>query len=172
MRRHKLSLWIFLVSDAAIFLCLLAGYVFARAGEPEWPDRARVFQMTYTWTMTVALLGGSAAAALAARRRSRALAAAGAVCGAIFLAMQCGEWARFIAEGATLAGNPFGPPQFADWFFVITGFHGLHVLAGVTWLAILVVRRGSSQGAMELGALYWHFIDGLWLVIFTSFYLL
>jgi heme/copper-type cytochrome/quinol oxidase subunit 3 len=172
MRRHKISLWIFLLSDAAIFLCLLAGYAFARSAEASWPDRARAFQMGYTWTMTAALLSGSAAAALAARRHSRALLAAGAVAGAVFLAMQCGEWARFIGEGATLARNPFGPPQFADWFFVITGFHGLHVLVGVTWLAIVAARRGSSQSAMELGALYWHFIDGLWLVIFTSFYLL
>ncbi|MDE3166014.1 MAG: cytochrome c oxidase subunit 3 [Acidobacteriota bacterium] len=172
MRRHKISLWVFLLSDAAIFACLLAGYGVARAGDPSWPVPARVFQMGYTWTMTGCLLGGSAAAAFAARRRSRGMLGAGAVAGAIFLAMQCGEWARFIREGATLAANPWGPPPFADWFFVVTGFHGLHVLAGVAWLTIVAARRGASTGAMQLGALYWHFIDGLWLAIFAGFYLL
>ena len=171
MRARKLMLWIFLVSDAAIFLSLLAGYAVARSAAPQWPDSARILPIPYAWTMTAALAAGSVAAVLAVRRNSRALLSLAAVLGAIFLAMQAGEWIRLIAAGAGLSVNPWGVPQFGAWFFILTGFHGAHVLVGVIWLGIVSAKRASGRPALDLAALYWHFVDGLWFLVFSAIYL-
>ena len=171
MRARKLMLWIFLVSAAAIFLSLLAGYAVARSAAPTWPDRSRMLSLPYAWTMTAALASGSVAAAFAVRRTSRVLLSLAAILGALFLAMQAGEWTRLIHAGARLGGNPWGVPQFGAFFFILTGFHGLHVLTGVIWLGIVSARRRSAWSTLDLAALYWHFVDGLWLLVFTALYL-
>ena len=91
-----------------------------------------------------------------------------------FLGMQVYEWTTVIREGARLDSNPWGAPQFGASFFMITGFHGSHVLSGLVILAIVAWRlkagRGSSQG-VELAGLYWHFVDLVWVFIFALFYL-
>ncbi len=95
--------------------------------------------------------------------------------GLVFLGMQVYEWSQLISEGARLYGNPWGVPQFSSYFFVTTGFHGTHVLIGVALLVSLAIRynRGkSSAGGVELVGLYWHFVDLVWVFIFTLFYLI
>ena len=80
--------------------------------------------------------------------------------------------------GANLKANQYGPPAFADLFFFVTGFHGTHVFSGVVLLVILLInvnkgtyeRRGHYEMTEKIG-LYWHFVDLVWVFVFTVFYL-
>ena len=94
--------------------------------------------------------------------------------GLSFLGMQVYEWTHLIESGARLDGNPWGDPLFASYFFLLTGFHGTHVLVGVVVLTTVAIRwtKGlASQEGVELAGLYWHFVDLVWVFIFTLFYL-
>jgi cytochrome c oxidase subunit 3 len=98
-----------------------------------------------------------------------------AIGGLFFLGCQAREWTGIIAEGARLASNPWGVPAFGAFFFMITGFHGTHVAIGVTILLLLAARLGAGKATglgVELVGLYWHFVDLVWVFIFTCFYLL
>jgi cytochrome c oxidase subunit 3 len=98
--------------------------------------------------------------------------------GLTFVGCQVYEWSHLIAHGTRPWWNPYGPPQFGAYFFTLTGFHGMHVLSGVIYLAIVarmvangtLDRRGSYQ-LVEIAGLYWHFVDLIWVFIFTMFYL-
>ncbi|MCB9263282.1 MAG: cytochrome c oxidase subunit 3 [Flavobacteriales bacterium] len=99
--------------------------------------------------------------------------------GAMFLGCQAWEWTQFIGEGATLNGNPFGPVTFAALFFLVTGFHGFHVLSGVVLNIVIFLnvvkgtyeKRGHYEMVEKTG-LYWHFVDLVWVFVFTFFYLI
>ena len=99
----------------------------------------------------------------------------GAIGGAAFLGCQAYEWTQLIHEGARLTSNPWGAPQFGQAFFLLTGFHGSHVLSGLVILLITAIRysmgKTPAQG-VEMAGLYWHFVDLVWVFIFTLFYLL
>ena len=93
----------------------------------------------------------------------------------MFLGGQFYEWTNFIHEGARLFGNPWGIPQFSATFFIITGFHGGHVTAGVLYLLITTLRwrlGGIQPESVEIAGLYWHFVDLVWVFIFTLLYLI
>lgn len=102
--------------------------------------------------------------------------------GICFLSCQAWEWAHFIhgtgGGGANLVHNEYGPPDFADFFFFITGFHGFHVFSGVLLNFLIFYntvtgvydRRGSYEMVEKVG-LYWHFVDLVWVFVFTFFYL-
>ena len=89
-----------------------------------------------------------------------------------------GQWVQRIIQGANLHENQYGPPAFADFFFFITGFHGFHVFSGVlfNWLIYynaatgVYDRRGHYEMVEKVG-LYWHFVDLVWVFVFTFFYL-
>ena len=132
--------------------------------------------------MTFALISSSALMAMAVaaarnRNKSHALRFLGATIagGIVFLGCQAYEWTHFIREGARPFSNPWGVPQFSASFFVITGFHGLHVLSGVVSLAVVAARavlnKYSAEG-IEVAGLYWHFVDVVWVFVFAFFYLL
>jgi cytochrome c oxidase subunit 3 len=103
--------------------------------------------------------------------------------GFCFLGSQAWEWSTFITgvngEMASLKSNPYGPPAFADLFFFITGFHGTHVLSGVILNIIIFYnvafgtyeKRGHYEMVEKVG-LYWHFVDLVWVFVFTFFYLI
>jgi len=96
-----------------------------------------------------------------------------AIAGATFLGFQAYEFTSFVHEGLTIRTNLFG-----STFFTLTGFHGAHVTAGVLWLVTLLAidyRRGLGPADamnVDLAALYWHFVDVIWIVIFTLVYLI
>ena len=95
--------------------------------------------------------------------------------GASFLGLQAFEWTHLIREGMTVSSNPFGSALFGSTFFILTGFHGCHVLAGVIYLGVTVFMtgRGSwSFNEVEITGLYWHFVDLIWILVFTFVYLL
>jgi len=178
----KFGMWLFIVSDALTFAALLMAYGFMRLLSPSWPAQTQVFDMRLITFMTFALISSSALMAMAvaaARNQNKAHAirflAATISGGIVFLACQAYEWNRFIREGARPFSNPWGVPQFSASFFVITGFHGLHVLSGVVLLAITAARavfnKYSAEG-IEIAGLYWHFVDVVWVFVFAFFYLL
>ena len=179
---RKVMMWWFIVTDGLLFAGFLASYGYARILAFHWPDQASVFSLSYIAAMTFVLISSSATMATAvwaARERRRPtvlrfvlLTALG---GVIFLGMQAFEWGHLIAEGARLNTNPWGDASFGAYFFLLTGFHGTHVLTGAIVLATTAIRSAkglaSSEG-VEMAGLYWHFVDLVWVFIFTLFYLL
>jgi len=99
--------------------------------------------------------------------------------GATFVGMQAFEWTKLIVdEGVRPWSNPMGAEQFGASFFMITGFHGLHVSAGVIYLVIVALKvwrgdydRKDNYEIVEITGLYWHFVDLVWVFIFAFFYL-
>ena len=99
--------------------------------------------------------------------------------GFAFLGCQAWEWTNFITAGATPWANPYGPPTFAALFFLVTGFHGFHVFSGVVLNIVIFInningtyeRRGHYEMVEKVG-LYWHFVDLVWVFVFTFFYLI
>jgi cytochrome c oxidase subunit 3 len=178
---RKVMMWAFIVTDGLLFAGLLGSYGYARIMSTEWPDQAAVFDLRLIALMTFVLISSSAtmAAAVGAAREGRRSAAlrslsytvAGGLC---FLGMQAYEWGHLIEEGARLDANPWGDPLFASYFFVTTGFHGTHVLIGALLLTTVAIRwanRLATPDGVELAGLYWHFVDLVWVFIFTLFYL-
>ena len=191
----KAMMWIFLLSDTFIFGCFLTGYMTVRASTTvAWPNPSEVFALHIAGAdvplvliaiMTFVLITSSGTMAMAvncAYRRDRVNAAAlmfvTAGFGELFVSMQAFEWSKLIMEGVRPWGNPMGAEQFGSTFFMITGFHGLHVTVGVIYLIVVAVRllrgryeRAGSYQIVEIVGLYWHFVDLVWVFIFAFFYL-
>ena len=178
----KFMMWIFIISDALTFAAFLIAYGFMRSLSPMWPEQTDVFDMRLITFMTFVLISSSAVMAMAvgaARAGAPKLAfrflMLTIVGGLIFLGCQAFEWSHFIEEGATLTQSPFGVPQFAASFFIITGFHGFHVFSGLVILGVVAIRAAMgkySGDGVENAGLYWHFIDVVWVFVFAFFYLL
>ncbi|WP_285430120.1 heme-copper oxidase subunit III family protein [Pseudomonas sp. fls2-241-R2A-110] len=191
----KAMMWIFLLSDTFIFTCFLTGYMSVRMTiTTPWPNPSEVFALTIGGReipliliaiMTFVLISSSGTMAMAvnyAYRRDRAkttaLMLATAALGVTFVSMQAFEWTKLIGEGVRPWGNPMGAAQFGACFFMITGFHGLHVSIGALYLSIVArkVLRGDYEQSgnyqnVEIAGLYWHFVDLVWVFIFAFFYL-
>jgi cytochrome c oxidase subunit 3 len=177
MSWQKFMMWLFIVGDALLFGGFLAAYGFNRLAQDSWPDRTHVFHMNFITIMTFVLISSSATmasavAAVRAGRRKQALQflILTLLGGVIFLGMQAYEWTTIIGEGARLHGNPWGVPSFSAFFFMITGFHGTHVLIGAIILLVTALRKFTADG-VELAGLYWHFVDLVWVFVFGCFYL-
>ena len=191
----KAMMWIFLLSDTFIFTCFLTSYMNVRMSTTvDWPFPSEVFALhlfgqniplILIAIMTFVLITSSGTMAMAVnygyrrhKRNTVLLMVATAVLGATFVGMQAFEWTKLITEGARPWENPWGAPQFGSAFFMITGFHGLHVSAGVIYLLVVARRvhtgfydkRGSYE-MVEIAGLYWHFVDLVWVFIFAFFYL-
>lgn len=179
---QKSMMWLFIVTDALLFAGFLGSYGFVRLASPEWPNRAEIFDLRLIALMTFVLISSSATMASAVAAAKRAdwsmvtrfvlLTVVGGLC---FLGLQAYEWTNLIREGASLSSNPWGVPVFTACFFLITGFHGSHVLTGLIVLTITSIRsaRGRSTAhGIEVAGLYWHFVDLVWVFIFTFFYLI
>lgn len=174
-------MWWFIVSDALLFAGFLASYGFNRLAADAWPDRHAVFHFWFITVMTFILISSSAtmATAVEAARlkdlpRLRKFLALTIVGGVMFLGMQAFEWSTIIAEGGRLTGNPWGVAGFSSFFFVITGFHGFHVLTGLIVLIVVAIRGLAGRfthAGVELAGLYWHFVDLVWVFVFGCFYL-
>jgi len=192
----KAMMWIFLLSDTFIFTSFLVGYMHDRISTAAaWPNPSEVFALNIFGIdmpliliaiMTFVLISSSGTMAMAVNfgyRGNRAKAAALMLItggfGAVFVGMQAFEWTKLIQEGVRPWENPFGAEQFGASFFMITGFHGLHVSAGVIYLTIVALkvlrgdyeRGGGNYEIVEIAGLYWHFVDLVWVFIFAFFYL-
>jgi cytochrome c oxidase subunit I len=176
---RKLAMWVFLGSECFFFGTLVATYLAYRGRSVVGPHPHEILNIPLTTLSTFDLLMSSllmvlalAAAQRGDRRQSRLWLAGTIVFGLIFLGFQAYEFTEFVHEGLTLQTNLFG-----STFFTLTGFHGGHVAIGVTWLTTLLVLdfRGrlavSDALKVEIAGLYWHFVDIVWIAIFTLVYL-
>ncbi|MCZ6820372.1 MAG: cytochrome c oxidase subunit 3 [Calditrichaeota bacterium] len=181
----KLGMWVFLAGDAMSFGALLAGYGAIRAGSIDWPIPQEVLGIQLTAFMTFLLICSSLTMVkgLSAIKHgdSKGLVRfmlVTALSGLIFLGLQAYEWTHLIQQGLTLTGNPYGSYLFGTTFYLITGFHGAHVTVGVIYLTIIAVRgmkgKYSAENAngVEIAGLYWHFVDLVWILVFTFVYLI
>jgi heme/copper-type cytochrome/quinol oxidase subunit 3 len=185
---RKMLMWAFLASDCMFFGSLIATYLIYRGraeelvvvGQGKGPLPHEVLDIPYTSVSAFVLLMSSLTMVLALAAiqrgdvgRSRVWLLATALLGMAFLGGQVYEFTTFVREGLTLKTNVFGTS-----FYVLTGFHGTHVAVGVLMLLTLFTLSFAgkitqdSAMTVELVGLYWHFVDIVWIVIFTVVYLI
>jgi cytochrome c oxidase subunit III len=176
----KIMMWLFLMSDAMSFAGLLCAYAAVRMSNPLWPIPASILGVPLTALNTFILICSSVTMVKAVSaiqkgdvsglKKFLALTMLG---GATFLGIQAYEWTHLITEGLTVTKSLFGAT-----FFVLTGFHGCHVFSGVVYLGFILsaAARGrySAQrwSSVEIVGLYWHFVDLIWILVFTFVYLI
>ena len=176
----KLGFWIFLGSETLFFGSLISTYMVYKHESVVGPFPTDVFDIPLTSISTFVLLMSSLAIVIALdavqrgnRRGALTAIMAVVVLGALFLGFQSYEFTHFYHEGLTLQTNLFGSS-----FFILTGFHGAHVSVGVMWLLALWLdawrgRLGPHNALrLEIAGLYWHFVDIVWIAIFTLIYLI
>jgi cytochrome c oxidase subunit 3 len=175
----KLGMWVFLAGDAMSFGGLICAYAALRMGSPNWPTPSTVLGVPFTAIMTfllicssVTMVKGLEAIKHGNRAGLRKFLALTAIGGACFLGMQAYEWTHLIEGGMTLTSKGL----FGATFFILTGFHGCHVFSGVVYLSAILGSANSysaeNHNSVEIAGLYWHFVDLVWILIFTFVYLI
>ena len=178
----KLAMWLFLASECLLFGALISTYVLYRGRSETGPFPADVFDIPYTSVSAFVLLASSLTMVLALSSaqqgdtgRTRLWLLATALLGMVFVGGQVYEFTVFYHEGLRWGGPDAN--LFGTTFFTLTGFHGVHVTVGVMMLLSLVglsyARRLPDDPSfpIEMVGLYWHFVDIVWIVIFTVVYL-
>jgi heme/copper-type cytochrome/quinol oxidase subunit 3 len=185
MQRSTWGMWSFLASDAMTFAALLASAGILRRENHDWPSSAIVLNLWLAVIMTILLLVSSVflVNALSGVKRNdhtrfRKYLLFTILCGAAFVVLQSVEWNHLLHEGMTMTQNPWGAGLFGATFYVLTGFHGLHVLGGVLyltgilWTGLRGRYNANNYAAVEIAGLYWHFVDIVWIFVFVFVYLL
>jgi heme/copper-type cytochrome/quinol oxidase subunit 3 len=175
----KLAMWIFLSSECLLFGALIATYLLYR-GRSKGISPSDVYNIPFTSATSFILLMSSLTMVLALAaiqrgdyRRTKIWIIATALFGMTFIGGQLYEFTEFTRQGLTVDTNLFGSS-----FYLLTGLHGLHVTVGIVWLLSLwgLVSQGKLQQrhseTIEIAGLYWHFVDVVWIVIFTVVYLI
>jgi len=180
LHRTTIGFWLYLMTDCALFASLFATYVVLHGSTAGGPGSRQLFELPTALTETLVLLISSYAcgmAVLAMRRKNVrqvliALAVT-AVLGVTFLAIELREFITFSLDGAGWQRS-----AFLSAFFTLVGTHGLHILTGLIWLTVTVVtllRVGLTDKVarqLTLFSLFWHFLDLVWIFIFTVVYLM
>lgn len=176
--RHRLQsppllgVALFIASESIFFLAIIVSFIALR---PLGLETAKAeLDLPRTFIFSLFLFSSSATMTIAERRRSRdgvLWLVVTALLGAVFIAGQGLEYARLLDSGISPRSGMFGTT-----FFTLTGLHGLHVLVGLTAIAGLAIAarraaRGVAATAWECVAWYWHFVDGVWVVVFSVVYL-
>jgi heme/copper-type cytochrome/quinol oxidase subunit 3 len=178
----KLGMWLFLAGDAMSFGCLIVGYGILRHASKNWPVPKEILGINLTAFMTFLLIVSSvwmvlALAAIQENNKPKFNKFLGLVIlgGLMFLGCQAYEWTHLLTHRLPEAGISFTTSLFATTFFILTGFHGMHVTGGVIYntCVLAAVNRGRYGAKhVEIAGLYWHFVDLVWILIFTFVYLL
>jgi cytochrome c oxidase subunit 3 len=177
----KLGMWIFLCADAMTFGAAIAAYAALRITNVNWPEPRDILGIQTTAVMTFILIVSSVTMVEALssvkhdkQGRFRMFMALTVLGGITFLAMQAFEWHHLIAgDGLSIKTS-----LFSATFFILTGFHGCHVLGGVIYNSTILSRglagkiTQANSSLVEIAGLYWHFVDLVWILIFTFVYLL
>lgn len=180
IENRKFAMWVLIASECFLFGTLIANYLINRSRGLTGPKPHEIFNIDVTTLSTFDLLMSSVAMVLALHyckekmlRQFQFWTAMVVVGGAIFLGFQYYEFSTFINhDGLGLATNIFGSS-----FFLLTGCHGAHVTVGVLWmLSILITSlvkgdKWFNSDIVEVAGLYWHFVDVIWIIIFTVVYL-
>lgn len=178
--RTQLGFWIYLMTDCVVFGSLFATYAVLRNNTFGGPSAADIFEMPFVLVETMILLTSSflcGIAMLAARAGNRKLMlilfGLTFLLGVSFLAMELYEFTNLVHEGYSWQTS-----AFLSSFFTLVGTHGAHILMGLVWMAVMmarVVQKGLSEHSLRrlsLLALFWHFLDVIWIFIFTIVYLM
>jgi len=177
---RKLAFWTFIGSECLLFGSLISTYLVYKGRSVVGPYPHEILNIPFTSVSAFVLLMSSLTMVLALagvqrgdNRATKIWLAATALLGMTFIGGQCYEFTHFVMEGLKLQTNLFGCS-----FFVLTGFHGTHVTVGVIWLWTLFVQAARNKLPkeksldVEIAGLYWHFVDVVWIAIFTLIYLL
>jgi heme/copper-type cytochrome/quinol oxidase subunit 3 len=173
MNKHKVLMTFFLASEALFFIALIIAYVYYTHGS----STAKYLDINRTAIFTFALILSSVTMHIAGLELEKGKRNIGwlvftIILGIVFLIGQGTEYARLYSLNITLNQNLFGSS-----FFTLTGFHGLHVLLGLTVLSVMAVMIYSGSfkkvelSAFKSATMYWHFVDGVWIVVFSVVYL-
>jgi heme/copper-type cytochrome/quinol oxidase subunit 3 len=176
----KLAMWLFLSSECLLFGALITTYILYRNASIKGPYPNEIFDIAYTSVSSFVLLTSSLTMVLSVNAaqlrdwpRMRLWLLTTAMLGLTFVGGQVYEFTSFYREGLAITTNLFGTT-----FYTLTGFHGVHVTVGILMLLSLVAmsfadRLGDEPAfAVEMIGLYWHFVDIVWIVIFTVVYLI
>ena len=176
-----LGMVLFIASEIMFFGGLFGAYFTLRSAAPEWPppDNPHL-SAPYAAVLTAILVTSSVTMqfgvwAIRKNNQRRLILWLGVslLLGATFLAMQALEYANLIEEGMTLSSGVFG-----STFYTLTGFHGAHVAGGAAFILIVLLRARSGQftaryhDTVEMASYYWHFVDVVWIGLFSTIYLL
>ena len=176
---NKLLMWVFLGSECLLFGGLISTYLIYRGRFAAGPAPGDIFDIPFTSVSSFVLLMSSLTMVLALSalqrgdiRNNRLWLLTTALLGALFIGGQVYEFTTFLREGLGYTTSPF-----SSAFFTLTGFHGVHVSVGIVMLMSLYVSslrgnlRRESAETVEIIGLYWHFVDVVWIFIFTVIYL-
>lgn len=185
----KFGMWVFLLSEIMFFTALISSYIILRFANPDaWANPGEVLNVPLTAINTFILICSSvtmvkafAAVEMDDQRGLRMWLLATMLLGAFFLGVQAYEYIQLASHGfvpmAALYGAD-GGPLYGATFYTMTGFHGFHVLVGVLCIVFTTIkafRGGYSAGnaaGVEIMGLYWHFVDLVWIILFTIVYLI
>ena len=176
---NKLLMWVFLGSECLLFGGLISTYLIYRSRFAAGPAPGDIFDIPFTSVSSFVLLMSSLTMVLALSalqrgdiRNNRLWLLTTALLGSLFIGGQVYEFTTFLREGLGYTTSPF-----SSAFFTLTGFHGVHVSVGIVMLMSLYVSslrgnlRRESAETVEIVGLYWHFVDVVWIFIFTVIYL-
>ena len=178
--RTVFGFWIYIMSDCLLFSALFATFAVLSHSFAGGPTGRDIFELPYVLVETFALLISSVTygfAILAMHKSNKAQVQfwliVTFICGAIFIGMEVNEFHKLILEG-------HGPQRsaFLSAFFTLVGTHGIHVTSGLIWMASLFIRiskrglDGTSKRRLMCLSLFWHFLDVVWIGVFTVVYLL
>jgi len=180
LSNNKWAMWLFLGSECLLFGGLISTYMLYRGRHPKGPGPSQIFSIPYTSVSSFVLLMSSltmvlAVSAAQARdmKRAQTWISVTALLGATFVGGQVFEFTEFYRKGLGYTTSLFGSS-----FYTLTGFHGVHVTVGIIMLMALIgmLRAdripGDKAEVIELIGLYWHFVDIVWILIFTLVYLI
>lgn len=174
---RKIAMWLFIASEVIFFSGLIGSYVLYRSRLPK-PEHALNVTLVGVNTFILILSSLMMVRAFAAVQRDdqrglRIGLLLTMLFGSLFLAGQAYEFSSLFREGITPSSSLFGSA-----FFTLTGFHGAHVLVGVLWILVVLIKAlgghysATNYVAVEAAGLYWHFVDLVWIMLFTIIYLL
>lgn len=179
----KIAMWMFLVTDAMSFSGFLLAYCVVRS-TGQWPMPSDFLDIYLAGVATVVLNLSSVTMFLSIYHchqqnieKMQKWLLATIVGGIGFLSIMVYEYLHLVHQGMTLTHFIHGNNLFGSTFFLITGFHGLHILAGVIYLTCMYVRslkghfNHGHSGELEIASLFWHFVDFVWILVFTFVYL-
>lgn len=177
-KKTLLAVLLFISSEAIFFACLIAAYIYYASASPNGPNAHNVLDPLKTGFYTVCLLSSSLTVYFAERAQRKeksgvSLWLAGTmILGAVFLYGEMREYTKLLHENVTVSRNLFG-----STYYTLTGFHALHVTVGLVLLGTMLVislkrrMRRPQQSALECISYYWHFVDVVWVSVFSVVYL-
>jgi cytochrome c oxidase subunit III len=180
----KLTIWLFIASDAVTFGAVLMAYSYLRAGTPDWPTPFKfspsivngMIMTAVLLTSSLTMLGAVQAAKAGKKALSLKWLAVTVLLGTVFAVLHLREWFHMFAEGWGLSKNPEGGSLlFGASFFSITGLHLMHVISGIVALIVIAIGYNVEwldEGHVETTGLYWHFVDLVWMFVFPLLYLM